>query len=158
MKFQNVILLEKIDELPTNATAPSRIHVKIADFGIFGSTSGTVAERHNAGSIKYMSPELLQGDNQSDPNMDIWALGVLMFSMIIGECPFDGPSREKIKETILNKEVTFEHKKLLLKARKQNGSQRISIMRSAILPKAEGDAEEEKQSNKQKASGPELKK
>ena len=84
MKFQNVILLEQIDELPTNETAPSKIHVKIADFGIFGSNKGTVAERHNAGSIKYMSPELLQGENQSDPKIDIWALGVLMYAMIIG--------------------------------------------------------------------------
>lgn len=61
MKFQNVILLETIDELPTNETAPSKIHVKIADFGIFGSNKGTVAEKHNAGSIRYMSPELVEG-------------------------------------------------------------------------------------------------
>lgn len=59
MKFQNVILLEKVDELPTASTAPSKVHVKIADFGIFGSNRGTIAERHNVGSIKYMSPELL---------------------------------------------------------------------------------------------------
>lgn len=59
IKFQNVILLEKVDELPTDETAPSKIHVKIADFGIFGSNRGTVAERHNAGSIKYMAPEIL---------------------------------------------------------------------------------------------------
>ena len=57
IKFQNVILLEKIDELPTEKTAPSKIHCKIADFGIFGSNRGTIGERHNAGSVKYMSPE-----------------------------------------------------------------------------------------------------
>jgi serine/threonine protein kinase len=102
IKFQNVILLERVDELPTAKTAPSKIHVKIADFGIFGSNKGTVAERHNAGSIKYMSPELLQGDNASDPKIDIWALGVLMYAMIIGQCPFDGSTREKIKEIVIN--------------------------------------------------------
>ena len=59
IKFQNVILLENIEELPTKSTAPSKVHVKIADFGIFGSNAGTIAERHNAGSIKYMAPELL---------------------------------------------------------------------------------------------------
>ena len=94
IKFQNVVLLEKVDELPTAKTAPSKIHAKIADFGIFGSNRGTIAERHNAGSIKYMSPELLQGDNASDPKIDIWALGILMYAMIIGEYPFDGQSRE----------------------------------------------------------------
>ena len=85
MKFQNIILLDKINELPTVKTAPSKIHVKIADFGIFGSNKGTVAERHNAGSIKYMSPEVLQGDNFSDPNIDIWALGVMMYTMVFGK-------------------------------------------------------------------------
>ena len=59
IKFQNVVLLEQVDELPTEKTAPSKVHVKIADFGIFGSNRGNIAERHNAGSIKYMSPELL---------------------------------------------------------------------------------------------------
>ena len=103
MKFQNVILLDKVDVLPTKKTAPSAVHVKIADFGIFGSNRGTIAERHNAGSIKYMSPELLQGDNASDPKIDIWSLGILMYAMIIGRCPFDGETREQIKEIIINK-------------------------------------------------------
>ena len=83
-----------MDELPTAKTAPSKVHVKIADFGIFGSNSGTIAERHNVGSIKYMSPELLQGDNASNPKIDIWALGILMYTMVTGEYPFDGKTRE----------------------------------------------------------------
>lgn len=107
MKFQNVILLSQVDELPTEETAPSKIHVKIADFGIFGSNRGTVAERHNAGSIKYMAPEVLLGDNASDPKIDIWSLGVMMHSMITGEYPFEGSSREKIREVVINKEITF---------------------------------------------------
>jgi len=131
MKMQNVILLEHVDELPSQESAPSKVHVKIADFGIFGSNRGTVAERHNAGSIKYMSPELLRGENASDPKIDIWALGVLMFAMIMGQFPFDGVSRDKIKEAIINKEVNFDQKKKLLLAKKTStsrGSQRISIL------------------------------
>ena len=108
IKFQNVILLDNVDELPTSQTAPSNIHVKIADFGIFGTNRGTIAERHNAGSIKYMSPELLQGDNASDPKIDIWALGILMYTMIIGKYPFEGETREKIKENVIKKEISFE--------------------------------------------------
>jgi len=122
MKFQNVILLDRIEELPTKETAPSKIHVKIADFGIFGSMRGTVAERHNAGSIKYMPPELVEGQNKSDPKIDIWALGILMYAMIIGKCPFDGAHRDDIKESILNKEVNFEHQKRLLQSTKKSSS------------------------------------
>ena len=94
MKFQNVILLDKIDELPTEQTAPSKVHVKIADFGIFGSNRGTFAERHNVGSIRYMAPEVLKGDNASDPKIDIWSLGVMMYTLIMGKYPFEGNTRE----------------------------------------------------------------
>ena len=120
------MLQERIEELPTAKTAPSNVHVKIVDFGIFGSNKGTVAERHNAGSIKYMSPELLQGDNASDPKIDIWALGVLMYAMIIGSYPFDGSTREKVKEVVINQQVDFTHKKRLLQNKKQNSSKNMS--------------------------------
>lgn len=112
-----MILLEQVDELPTEKTAPSKVHVKIADFGIFGSNRGTVAERHNAGSIKYMSPELLKGDNASDPKIDIWALGILMHAMVLGRYPFEGSSREQIKEMVLNREIEFTQQKRLLQAK-----------------------------------------
>ena len=92
--------------------------MKIADFGIFGSNSGNVAERHNVGSIKYMSPELLQGDNASNPKIDIWALGILMYAMIIGKYPFDGATREQIKETIIGKDISFTREKRILMYRK----------------------------------------
>ena len=102
IKFQNVILKDTIAELPTAETAPSKVHLKIADFGIFGSNRGTQAERHNAGSIKYMAPEILQGDNASDPAIDVWSLGVMMYSMITGKYPFEGASRDKIKAAVIN--------------------------------------------------------
>jgi serine/threonine protein kinase len=37
------------------------IDLKLVDFGIFGSVSGINPEKVHAGSLKYMSPELLQG-------------------------------------------------------------------------------------------------
>lgn len=85
---------------------------------------GTVAERHNAGSIKYMSPELVEGQNQSDPKIDIWALGILMYAMIIGHCPFGGVTRENIKESILKKEVNFNQQKRVLQQAKKSSSQK----------------------------------
>ena len=68
---------EEIETLPTDETAPSKIKVKVADFGIFGSTRGQAAERHNCGSLKYMAPEILRGRNESDPKIDVWSLGVV---------------------------------------------------------------------------------
>jgi serine/threonine protein kinase len=35
--------------------------LKLVDFGIFGSASGINPEKVNAGSLKFMAPELLLG-------------------------------------------------------------------------------------------------
>ena len=109
--------------------------MKIADFGIFGSNRGTLAERHNAGSIKYMSPELLQGDNASDPKIDIWALGVLMYAMIVGQYPFDGASRENIKDIVINQQVSFAHQKKILEMKKEKMDKEAALRpaRKSIL-------------------------
>lgn len=37
-----------------------------------------------------------------------------MYAMITGEYPFDGESREKIKERILGKDVSFAREKRIL--------------------------------------------
>ena len=37
-----------------------------------------------------------------------------MYAMIIGEYPFDGESREKIKERIIGKDVSFAREKRIL--------------------------------------------
>jgi serine/threonine protein kinase len=39
----------------------SSVEIKVVDFGIFGSIAGIRMENINCGSLKYMSPELLQG-------------------------------------------------------------------------------------------------
>ena len=58
LKLQNILLAEKVAELPTS-DSPSRLRVKIVDFGIYGTNVGRVAEKLTAGSLKFMSPELL---------------------------------------------------------------------------------------------------
>ena len=45
-------------ELPDQATSPSKIKIKVVDFGIFGSNRGGLAEKSTAGSLKFMAPEL----------------------------------------------------------------------------------------------------
>lgn len=89
LKLQNILLTEKIDEIPkTEEEAPSKIKVKIVDFGIFGTNVGRVAEKSTAGSLKFMSPELLQGRTESTPKIDIWSLGCILHALILGEFPF----------------------------------------------------------------------
>jgi serine/threonine protein kinase len=59
--------------------------VKIVDFGIAGSSNPNKAEKSNAGSLSYMPPEVLDNTcTVAETQIDIWALGVILFAMIMG--------------------------------------------------------------------------
>ena len=88
LKLQNILLADNVDTVPTEGSEPSRVRVKIVDFGIFGTNVGRIAEKLTAGSLKFMSPELLQGRTESTPKIDIWALGCILHALILGEFPF----------------------------------------------------------------------
>jgi serine/threonine protein kinase len=61
MKFQNVMLVEPPVYDKKGKLDISSVEIKVVDFGIFGSIAGIRMENINCGSLKYMSPELLQG-------------------------------------------------------------------------------------------------
>lgn len=116
-----MLLSERITELPTDK--PSGIQIKVADFGIFGSTSGRVAESHNVGSLKYMAPEILLGRHGSDPKIDVWSMGVLLYSMIMGHYPFDTKNKEDketLKHLIIEKEIRLPRKDQSPKPRRKS--------------------------------------
>ena len=59
------------------------------DFGIAGFCLNNLKEKTDAGTYKYMAPEVLTGQNNlANPAMDIWALGIMMFVMLYGFHPF----------------------------------------------------------------------
>ena len=89
LKPENVMLL------PDAATATGE-RVKVLDFGI-----AKLIEAHNEGSVQtratellgtpsYMSPEQCRGAKGVDEKTDVYALGVMMFEMLIGRPPFSG--------------------------------------------------------------------
>lgn len=56
-----------------------------------------------AGSLEYASPELLNSSNGViDPSVDIWAFGVIVFSVVVGSRPFQDPFAPRIQSNILN--------------------------------------------------------
>ena len=44
-----------------------------------------------------MAPEILRGRNESDPKIDVWSLGVMLYSMIIGDYPFQSNDKEILR-------------------------------------------------------------
>src|SRR6185437_16592158 len=44
------------------------------------------------GSPMYMSPEQLKSAKDVDPRADIWAIGVILYELLVGRSPFDRPT------------------------------------------------------------------
>ena len=86
------------------------VDLKIVDFGIFGSNKVSSPEKSNAGSLKYMPPEVLIGFNESTPKIDIWAIGIMLYALMMGNFPFRSSNKDELKRQIIEKEITFNKK------------------------------------------------
>jgi serine/threonine protein kinase len=80
--------------------APGADVVKILDFGVVGIAQAPLETRltavgHIIGTPTYMAPEQVS-DPAVGPGADLYALGVIMFEMLAGEPPFQGPGRTEV--------------------------------------------------------------
>ncbi|XP_069792105.1 striated muscle preferentially expressed protein kinase isoform X2 [Narcine bancroftii] len=78
-----------LDIKPDNIIVTFLNIVKLVDFGSahFFNPIVPKALGHRAGTLEYMSPEMMKGDPIGPP-ADIWGLGVLVYIMLSGRSPF----------------------------------------------------------------------
>lgn len=89
------------DIKPGNVFLVQEGGIKILDFGlsrILDETRLTMS-RHAMGTLEYMPPEQLAG-NQVDHRADLWALGAVLYEMAAGHPPFRRPSPAAIYAAI----------------------------------------------------------
>lgn len=77
--------------------------IKVVDFGIAGVSSNISVDNLDAGSLRYMAPEVIAGKiKRLEPSIDVWAMGVILYSMLCGCFPFDGNNNKVIMDKILD--------------------------------------------------------
>jgi len=70
--------------------------IKIGDYGLskFISCSRRSGQTESVGTFHYMAPEIGKGIYGKE--IDIYALGIILFEMLTGDVPFDGESSQEI--------------------------------------------------------------
>ena len=93
------------DIKPSNILINSDDEIKIMDFGIakiVDSEKSLTKTGTQIGTVFYMSPEQVKGEN-IDHRSDIYSLGVTLFQMITGQCPYSNDTTEfQIYNNIVN--------------------------------------------------------
>ncbi|HEV7843602.1 MAG TPA: serine/threonine-protein kinase, partial [Pyrinomonadaceae bacterium] len=92
LKPSNIILTRDHD---------GRMLAKVVDFSVAklkeGTTSGAALTATGSliGTPRYMAPEQC-ADNKTDARSDIYSLGVILYEMLAGRAPFEGPTTTAI--------------------------------------------------------------
>lgn len=94
LKLENIVLTD-------NNT------VKLIDFGFTTNYQNQHLLETYCGSSAYASPEIIIGKKYSGPETDIWSLGVILYTLVCGELPFDDDNDAVIHRKITDVEYTL---------------------------------------------------
>lgn len=80
--------------------------VKVIDFGLGKIYSnGNNRMTNKVGTVYYIAPEVIEGNY--DEKCDIWSSGVILYIMLTGEPPFNGPTDDEICRKIVSRKFSF---------------------------------------------------
>ena len=108
--------------------------IKLGDFGFCKNlNSAEDMARTMLGSPIYMAPEVLKGEIYSN-KADIWSLGVVLYEMVFGHCPFQSNSIANLIEVLNTQNLAFpgnissELKRMISRMLTKDPAQRIGWM------------------------------
>lgn len=100
IKPENVLLVEQGDDTS----------IKIADFGFAKKVPRPNCLRTLCGTAQYVAPEVLElKDTGYDTRADMWSVGVVVYILLGGYAPFEGPV-DLLAQAIISGEYEFHEK------------------------------------------------
>lgn len=128
------------DLKPGNIFLDDNLHVKVGDFGMSAQLSYT-GERLTTicGTPNYIAPEVLEADSYNGCGysfeVDIWSIGVIIYSMLIGRAPFETSDTKttyrRIRDSIYyfpeRVKISEDAKNLIRSCLKKEASDRIKL-------------------------------
>ncbi|XP_017476142.1 PREDICTED: cGMP-dependent protein kinase 1, partial [Rhagoletis zephyria] len=88
------------DLKPENLMLTTDGYCKLVDFGFAKHIPPNQKTNTFAGTPEYVAPEIIL-DRGHDRAVDYWALGILIFELLVGKTPFRGQNQIKIYQQIL---------------------------------------------------------
>ena len=74
--------------------------IKIIDFGFSICFLPEIKLHSFCGTPSYMAPEIVAKKEYYGPSVDVWALGVLLYTMVTGRYPFKGENEQELNAKI----------------------------------------------------------
>ncbi|XP_037679637.1 serine/threonine-protein kinase MARK2-like [Choloepus didactylus] len=116
-----------------NLLLDADMNIKISDFGFSNELRFGEKLHTFCGSPPYAAPELFQGQEYDGQAVDVWSLGVILYTMVTGSLPFVGEDLKELRERVLRGEynipfhVSMECENLLRKCLVLNSSKRGTL-------------------------------
>ncbi|XP_037725420.1 serine/threonine-protein kinase SIK2-like isoform X3 [Drosophila subpulchrella] len=85
-----------------NLLLDRNMNIKIADFGLSNHFEPGELLATWCGSAPYAAPESFERKQYSGPEFDIWTLGVVLYVLVSGALPFDGPTIQSLRDRVLS--------------------------------------------------------
>jgi len=94
MKLENILIKDDMT-------------IKLTDFGLCAiKTHRDEYFNDEVGTVRYTAPELLSGEGY-DESVDVWGIGVILFTLLTGQYPFDGSRKSNIFKRIVKKHIDY---------------------------------------------------
>ena len=107
--------------------------VKICDFGVSKLVKQGEVIKEQCGTPAYIAPEIIKNEGYEGYTVDIWSLGVVLYTMLCGTIPFKANNINDLHTLILSGnfdlpfDLSIQAKDLIIKMIKLNPYERISI-------------------------------